>query len=194
MEFNARAAALIHIDLTEEINDWRSARYGREVRSAQISALEKTQDQMNGAIDYITKKGELIDKTVEDVNQVKEEAEQAVTDAKEQAEAAAGSASEANQYKEDAAGSATLSESWAIGGTNTREGENTNNSKYYAGQSQVEANRARDEADRAAQYSSIVAPGFFLDPEDGTLYIKSGVGVDFAVDEDAIIYWKITAA
>ncbi len=30
------------------------------------------------------------------------------------------------------AGSATLSESWAIGGTGTREGEDTQNSKYYA--------------------------------------------------------------
>jgi hypothetical protein len=36
-----------------------------------------------------------------------------------------------------AADSATLSESWAIGGTNTREGEDTNNSKYYAEQAQA---------------------------------------------------------
>lgn len=35
-----------------------------------------------------------------------------------------------------AAASATLSESWAVGGTGTREGENTNNSKYYAEQAQ----------------------------------------------------------
>lgn len=36
-----------------------------------------------------------------------------------------------------AADSATLSESWAVGGTNTREGEDTNNSKYYADQAQA---------------------------------------------------------
>ena len=35
-----------------------------------------------------------------------------------------------------AADSATLSESWAVGGTGTREGENTNNAKYYAEQAQ----------------------------------------------------------
>lgn len=32
--------------------------------------------------------------------------------------------------------SATLSESWAVGGTGTREGENTNNAKYWAQQAQ----------------------------------------------------------
>ncbi|WP_418440618.1 hypothetical protein [Candidatus Allofournierella excrementavium] len=45
------------------------------------------------------------------------------------AQAAATSASQS-------AASATLSESWAVGGTGTREGENTNNSKYWAQQAQ----------------------------------------------------------
>lgn len=35
-----------------------------------------------------------------------------------------------------AAASATLAESWAVGGTGTREGENTNNAQYYAQQAQ----------------------------------------------------------
>lgn len=35
-----------------------------------------------------------------------------------------------------AAASATLSESWAVGGTGTREGENTNNAQYWAQQAQ----------------------------------------------------------
>lgn len=35
-----------------------------------------------------------------------------------------------------AASSATLSESWAVGGTDTREGEDTNNSRYWAEQAQ----------------------------------------------------------
>lgn len=43
------------------------------------------------------------------------------------AQAAAASASES-------AASATLSESWAVGGTDTREGEDTNNSRYWAEQ------------------------------------------------------------
>lgn len=45
------------------------------------------------------------------------------------AQAAAASTSES-------AASATLSESWAVGGTGTREGENTNNAQYWAQQAQ----------------------------------------------------------
>lgn len=43
---------------------------------------------------------------------------------------------QAPQQAVNAAASATLSESWAVGGTGTREGENTNNAKYYAEQAQ----------------------------------------------------------
>ena len=42
----------------------------------------------------------------------------------------------------EAANSANLSKSWAVGGTGTREGEDTDNSKYYA----KEAERFKDEA------------------------------------------------
>lgn len=50
-----------------------------------------------------------------------------------------------------AALSAKNSESWAIGGTGTRTGENTNNSKYYS-------ELAKSEADRAEQYAGTVDP------------------------------------
>jgi hypothetical protein len=36
--------------------------------------------------------------------------------------------------------SATLSESWAVGGTGTRSGENTDNAKYYAQQAEASLN------------------------------------------------------
>ena len=51
------------------------------------------------------------------------------------AQAAAGSATQA-------AGSATLSQSWAVGGTGTREGEDTNNAEYWAGQAEAAASSA----------------------------------------------------
>ena len=38
---------------------------------------------------------------------------------------------------ENAAASATLSESWAVGGTGTREGEDTNNAQYWCNQTQT---------------------------------------------------------
>ena len=45
------------IDLATEIAQWAAAKYGRQVRSATISALTKVQDQMNTAIEYITNLG-----------------------------------------------------------------------------------------------------------------------------------------
>lgn len=47
------------------------------------------------------------------------------------------------------------SKSWAIGGTGTRDGEDTNNSKYWSRQSKNEADRAKNEADRAASIAGI---------------------------------------
>lgn len=43
------------------------------------------------------------------------------------------------QAKDDAQASAILSQSWAVGGTGSRAGEDTNNSKYWAGQAQQSA-------------------------------------------------------
>ena len=54
-------------------------------------------------------------------------AQTAASDAVQSAQAAAASATSAS-------GSATAAESWAVGGTDTREGEDTDNAKYYATQ------------------------------------------------------------
>ena len=54
--------------------------------------------------------------------------------AKTEADKAAGSASSASSSASKAAASATLSQSWATGDTNSRAGEESNNSKYYAEQ------------------------------------------------------------
>ena len=64
--------------------------------------------------------------------------------AQESATAAASSASEAGAKS-------TLSESWAIGGTGTRQGEDTNNSKYFAQQSANSAATAQGWSDSAME-------------------------------------------
>lgn len=87
--------------------------------------------------------------------------------------------------------SAELSRSWAEGKTGAREGEDTNNSKYFSEQSKIQADRSRTEADRATQYSKIQAPGFYVDLESMSLYMKAGVGIDFAVFDDNVLYWKV---
>ena len=67
----------------------------------------------------------------------------------ESAEASSASAKESAQSASDSAGSAVLSESWAIGGTGTREDEDENNSKYYAEQSAGQAEAAKNSAEEA---------------------------------------------
>ena len=187
--------ALPLIDLAKEIKDWASAVYGRQVRAATVNALTKIQAQMNAAIKYIDGKGTEIDDTIQEVNNVKAEAEQAVTDAQGHASAAAGSASSAAESASDAADSVSEAESWAHGDTGVRDGENTDNSKFWSQQSKIQAEAAANSASLAEQYSDIVAPGFYLDIDSGALYIKEGVGVDFALDEDtAALYWQISAA
>lgn len=182
------------IDLAKEIVDWTSARYGKQVRAATVSALTKIQHQMNAAIEFIDGKGTEIDDTVQEVNEVKAEAEQAVIDAQGHASDAADSASAAAGSASDAADSVIEAESWAHGNTGVRENENTDNSKFWSQQAQLQAQAAADSAALAAQYSDIVAPGFYLDIDSGFLYMKSGVGVDFILDEDsAVLYWQIAA-
>lgn len=91
--------------------------------------------------------------------------------------------SSALQYAKDA-------KSWAVGDTGVREDENVNNSEYWSNESKRQAETAKNEADRASQYSQIVAPGFYVDEETMVLYIKSGVGIEFGV-YDGVLAWKI---
>ena len=192
----------VHIDISEDIQEWKDARYGRQVRAANVSALTKLQDQANAAVDYVVEKGEAVDQAAKDVQTVRQEAQGAVdhanditaeykqyaddkltaTELERQAAQAARTGSEA---------AATLAESWAVGGTGSRPGEDGNNSQFWAEKSKDDATRASQEADRAAQYAGIVAPGFLVDPETMVLYMKVGVGVDFIVTDDAELCWKI---
>lgn len=68
----------------------------------------------------------------------------------EQANTKAGNASTSAS---NAASSATLAESWAKGGTNTRTGEDTNNSSYFASQASTKATNAANSATLAESYA-----------------------------------------
>lgn len=63
-------------------------------------------------------------------------AQSAKTAAESAKSAAAGSAQSAGASAQSAQASSKLSESWAVGGTGTRTGEDTNNAKYWAEQAQ----------------------------------------------------------
>lgn len=203
----------VHVDINQEIQDWKTKQYGRDVRGASVAAFTKLQDQMNGAVDYLVEKGEAVDQATKDVQEVRQAAQDAVDHAEEISSASKtyvdNTVAEYKQYadtkltetteqrrlaetaKDGANSAALMAESWTQGGTGTRSGEDGNNSKFWAEKSQEDANRSSQEADRAAQYASIVAPGFYLDMETMTLYQKAGVGVTFIVTEDKELCWRV---
>lgn len=193
----------IHIDINQEIQDWKEAQYGRQVRQANVDALTKLQDQSNKSVDYLVEKGEAVDQAARDVQTVRQEAQGAVDHAneitaeyKQYADTKLVETTEqrrlAEVARDSADDSAILAESWAHGNTGARPEENTDNASYWSQQSKTDADRAKEEADRASQYSQIIAPGFYFDINTATLYMKGGAGVDFIVD-NATLYWKIIA-
>ena len=75
--------------------------------------------------------------------------------------------------------SATLAESWAVGGTDTRTGEDTNNSFYFSEISRDKAQEAKADADRAEFYADFVTPHFII--ANNRLYMRDDAGVEFTV-------------
>lgn len=91
-----------------------------------------------------------------------------------------------------AATSAKLSESWAIGGTGTRAGEDSDNSEYFSQISKNEADRAKIEADRASFYADIIIPVFSINFITGHLtYSESSSFVFTANHTDGHLYYAI---
>lgn len=58
----------VHVDISQDIQNWKSAQYGRQVRDANVSALTKLQDQANASVDYVAEKGEAVDQAVTEAN------------------------------------------------------------------------------------------------------------------------------
>lgn len=87
---------------------------------------------------------------------------------------------------------AKLAERYAIGRTDMQESL-TDNSKYYSEQSRLEYERAKNEADRAAQYSNIITPEFMIDFETMELVqISKGRGIEFTLTEDKELLFRFT--
>ena len=78
----------------------------------------------------------------------------------------------------------TGSQSWAVGGTGSRDGEDTNNSKYY---SQL----AKNEADRAESYSELTFPTFSLNTDTGHLMCTQVKNVTISVDSNSHVIVEV---
>lgn len=107
------------------------------------------------------------------------------------------SATQAATSASSAADSATLSESWAVGGTGTRPGEDTDNSKYYsdtAKQTLADVKNAGDDAvgkiNNAIDNISVNVPNFWVNMDTMCL-MYSGGRFDFAVKQ-GFLYWGLS--
>ena len=93
----------------------------------------------------------------------------------------------------------TLSESWAIGGTMTRTGEDTNNSKYFAEQSQAYRNACEDFRDQAQDLvdtatARLTGLTMQVNFTDGCLYYDVATGLILSIDPTTgNLMWEITA-
>ncbi len=88
---------------------------------------------------------EIVDGITDEAQSYADNAKEAETNAANAASNAADSAATALQKAGDAAASAVLSQSYAVGGTGTREGEDADNAKEYAKQAKASADELREE-------------------------------------------------
>lgn len=108
-------------------------------------------------------------------------------------------ASNATSAETRAEADATLSESWAVGGTSTRQGEDTNNSKYFSEQSQAYRNACedfRDQAEDLVETATARLTGLTMQVNftDGCLYYDVATGLILSIDNTTgNLMWEITA-
>lgn len=131
------------IDLSKEISDWKSAIYGRDVRNANTSALEKIQKIVNGTVDNVNDAADQID-------EIKQLAD---TSAKTAAESAAAAKSSATNAKTSEANAKTSETNAASSAAKAKTSEtNAKNSETNAKTSETNAAKsatsAKDALDR----------------------------------------------
>lgn len=129
-----------------------SAENGRVEAEAQRAAAEQARaDENTGIVARATAQANAAAESAESASASAQTAQSAASSAGTAASTASSAAAAASGSASDAAGSAAAAaqsaasvaginktaESWAVGGTGTREGENTNNAKYWAQQAEA---------------------------------------------------------
>lgn len=166
--------AVSNINLQSEIQDWKEAVYGEEVRAANVSAFEKIQGIVNDTVQEVNT-------AAAGVKETTALAQQTITSSQTTLNAANRAVTQAQESADNASDSATQAQSWTVGGTGSREGENSNNSKYYSEQ-------AGQQAERARTYADVIEPSFII--ENNRLYMKQNSTLTFVVFDNRLC-WKI---
>lgn len=149
-------------DISQEIQKFRDAEKGEEVRGSLISLAIKVNADGENALSEVDAQVIRIDGIAEQATQTLNKANTAIDTANEAINEAQDTLAEGENQVQQAAGSAVLAKSWTRGETGTRADEDSDNSRFYSLQSQTEANRAKVQADRAEMYAGFVIPEFWV--------------------------------
>lgn len=104
-----------------------------------------------------------------------------------QASLAKGYRDQALQSVDDSAFNALMAQSYAIGGTSVREGEDEDNAKYYSGLS-------KNYAEKASQILDFKLPSFHIDAADMHLYGDFDKMFVFTLGDDGHLYTDLVSA
>ena len=129
--------AVANIDLRQEIQAWKDAVLGRQVRSSNVSGFEKIQSSVNDTVQEVNAAAAGVINTTQAAQTAIQRADNAIV--------------VAQGHAQDAKQSSVNAQSWAVGGTGSSTGEDADNSRYYSLQSKTEAERADQAAARATQ-------------------------------------------
>jgi len=102
--------AVENIDLNQEIESWKSAVYGKDVRSANVAAFEKIQGTVNDTVQNVNQAAEDSASAAHNAQAAVDSIQAAIVTATEKAAAAATSATQAAGYQAAAASSKTAAE------------------------------------------------------------------------------------
>lgn len=102
--------AIGNIDLNQEIESWKSAVYGKDVRSANVAAFEKIQGTVNDTVQNVNQAAEVSASAAHNAQAAVDSIQAAIVTATEKAAAAATSATQAAGSQAAAASSKTAAE------------------------------------------------------------------------------------
>ena len=193
-----------------ERNAQAAAKSEEEAKKSEVAAAESAQVAQDAA-DSVAGSTERAENAANQAESSAQASANSATDAAGSAQAAAGSATEAANSAAAAAASeesvaanaeaaernALLAKSWAVDGTGIREGEETDNAKYYCQQ----AHGFRDEAEHFSQSAEnaveqinkkLEMAEFSID-DDGNLIYTDGSSYNFTVDENGDLNWEVAA-
>lgn len=154
------------------------------IETASANALKSEQNALNSETNAKVSETVASDKAAEAILSAETAANKA-SEAANSSTIAIQKSNEASEYADTASESAIVSQSYAVGGTGTRDGEDTDNAKFYNEQSRSNAERAEDAADRAVAIAGVdiatVESAGLVKPDgdsikilpDGTIYTNT---------------------